>query len=789
MRLRRAAAALAGPGLIVVAVLVVLWPMAFGGMVTNQHPDVLAEWLPTHCFLGSSLSAGHVPAWNPFAMGGVPFAADPQSGWMYLPAMALYTLMPCGAALRWFVVAQPLIAGLGMYGFLRSERVSRAAATAGGVVLALLIAGSYLAVSLPFSGALAWSAVLLWCASRLVRSGSWPARIGWLVAAAVAWGQVASAHLSNGLVIGTGALAAYLAGALVAEVRSRRMPAGRAAAVCGLLVAALPAVNLAVLVPRIAWLSHSSLAMGYQGLAERAAAYRGVPSGFGIGPTADAGSILALAGPVGAYAGMSALAVALGGWRRRGGRAVWATLAAFGLVCYLLSLRAVAGALEHVFGFGSVVGNYYLHEPARFRMGVLLVLPALVGFGVEAWRRSGSRRDRLLLVAPGVLVWWVVAPAAGLVDHAVVLAVLGAVVGGAALVAAVRRPVLVALVPAVLAVELVANGLIGQTPRYTLHGDLEIPAETVGVPPLRQLDVRVDDYLRPDRFVRVLRSLGPIRYLSIPPATPDPKRGALSLQRPQDWPLEANQRAMLFGLEDVDGMNPVQSARFWWFLRATDQRAIRYNAAFYRGPPGVALDLLDVGAVVVPAAEGCGPADPGAEAAATEGGFVLCNVRSPPPRAQLVDGWRVVGSRAAALRAVTAGGFDPEWTVVLESDPGLPASVPRAAVGSARFVWTGRQSARVDVRAARAGLLLVRNTYDPHWHATVDGKPAPVLPADSFLQAVPVPAGSHEVLLAYDDPSIGVGLLGSVAALAILAGAAVAIAVVGRRRRRDVVGA
>ena len=153
----------------------------------------------------------------------------------------------------------------------------------------------------------------------------------------------------------------------------------------------------------------------------------------------------------------------------------------------------------------------------------------------------------------------------------------------------------------------------------------------------------------------------------------------------------------------------------------------------------------------------------------------------------MVGTWQVVASRAAALDAVTAAGFDPERTVVLEADPGLGA--PGAAPGSARFAWTGRQSARVEVLAARAGLLLVRNTYDPHWHATVDGKPAPVLPADSFLQAVPVPAGSHVVTLAYDDPSIGVGLLGSVVALAILAGAAIATAVGGRRRRRDVAGA
>src|SRR6059058_5455218 len=75
-RPRRLAAAVAGPALIVAAVLVVQHRLAFGGMATNQHPDILAMWLPTHCFLGTSLSAGHIPAWNPHLLSGTPFAAD-----------------------------------------------------------------------------------------------------------------------------------------------------------------------------------------------------------------------------------------------------------------------------------------------------------------------------------------------------------------------------------------------------------------------------------------------------------------------------------------------------------------------------------------------------------------------------------------------------------------------------------------------------------------------------------------------------------------------------------------
>src|SRR5262245_43998818 len=116
---REIAAALAGPLLITGSVLIVLRAFAFGGMLTTQHPDDLALYMPNWCFLGGQLSSGHIPAWNPHVMGGLPFAADPLSGWMYLPVMGLFTLLPCRLAMQWFIVLQSLLAGLGIYSFLR----------------------------------------------------------------------------------------------------------------------------------------------------------------------------------------------------------------------------------------------------------------------------------------------------------------------------------------------------------------------------------------------------------------------------------------------------------------------------------------------------------------------------------------------------------------------------------------------------------------------------------------------------------------------------------------------
>ena len=68
---------------------------------------------------------------------------------------------------------------------------------------------------------------------------------------------------------------------------------------------------------------------------------------------------------------------------------------------------------------------------------------------------------------------------------------------------------------------------------------------------------------------------------------------------------------------------------------------------------------------------------------------------------------------------------------------------------------------------------MVRNAYDPHWQATVDGRPVPVLRADYFLQGIPVGAGRHAILLTYRDPSIDLGLAGSAVVVVVILGAAI----------------
>jgi hypothetical protein len=771
-----ALAPVAGPALIVAAVLVVLRPFAFGGMLTTQHVDILPLWLPTHCFLGSALRHGHIPAWNPFAEAGARFAADPQSGWLYLPAMSLDTALPCARALGWFITLQPAIAGLAIYAFLRSEGCARAAATVGGLCLALSVAASYTALSVPLSGALAWSAVTLAAASRLWRAETWTRRFLWLLAVALAWGQLASAHMSQGLLLGTAALAAYLIARFVMGVRSGgTSTARRGLALTALVVVFLPLVNLGILLPRISYFEHSSLASGYRAAEERAGTLQGRPPTPVVGETgaSEAGWPLAAAVTPGWYLGVAAVALLLAApWSRRH-RPVALALIAFGAVTYVLSLRSVAESLSPHVGRWRL-GDIYLHAPARLRFGVLLVAPVLAGLGADAWRERRRWRQRVLLLLPAAAVFGVLPTVLGYRWDGQLLPLAGLVAGGTALMLSAGRPGLLWLLPVVLAVELSANGVAGQTGAIRPHALGPLRFTALG--PLRDPNVSVDAYLREGPIVRAIRSGGVARYLPLALKALREPRGYLLLSRPSDWPLEANQRSMLFGIEDVGGSdNPLQSSRYWSFVRAVSSAPLGYNAAFFSPPDRVTRDLMQIRWVIQ--AAGRPPLDPNAAAVAREGHWTLYRLPHVPGRASVVQRWVTAPSPDRALHAVTEPSFDPRREVVLESSPGIPrhqGASPRPGHATADFVWHGPQAATVRVRTPRPAIVLVRNTFDSGWHATVDGRPASVQPADYVAQGIAVQAGRHVVELTYDDPTIGYGVIGSGVAILLILGAALA---------------
>jgi len=114
---------------------------------------------------------------------------------------------------------------------------------------------------------------------------------------------------------------------------------------------------------------------------------------------------------------------------------------------------------------------------------------------------------------------------------------------------------------------------------------------------------------------------------------------------------------------------------------------------------------------------------------------------------------------------------------VIEGGAGSATSARPAT--PARIVSRGDTEVRVDVRAAAPGQLVLLDTFYPGWHAEVDGREAPIRPADAAFRSVPVEPGRHEVRFFYRPASVIWGVAVTLLGLALVAAALV----IGARRR------
>ena len=592
-----------GPLLILGSVLFALRGFIVDGALTNQHPDLLTFWLPRWSFLGDSIAAGRVPLWNPFEMAGYRFAADPQSGWLYAAPTVLFSLFSPGTALRTFIVFNPLLAGLGMYAFLRKEDLGRAAATVGGLVLAMMMATSTIAISLPFAGALGGTAVLLLAASGYRRAEGWSGRLAWLALGAFAWMQVAAAHLSHGLVIATAFATVYLVAGAVTDARAGIIPGRSAAGRVILFLAVLPIAALPILVPHVDFLGESSLSGGYGLLGDAGQSDVGDPLGSnGVWSAWPLG----FAAAPGAYAGATALACVLLAARARRLRTLVVTIGGLALAAYVLTAPLLVTApwfralvLEIPFG------DVYLHNPGRLRYVAVLALPVLAAAGLQGLvERPLSPRAAVTWLGAAAVTFlaWPLIAGGSLVRFAMLAAIL---LAAAPLLygLATRRwrwasaPALVGL----LALELLGSAVYAQTYEGgTIFTGLETGEHPSLVPQvLRYPTLDEAAYLAPTPIVEHMRA-EPGRYATWAPPAAYFEKGYLWMKSPLDWPGLAPTRGTLFEIPDALGYNPVQLPRYWRYIRATNELSVFYNASVLNVPSVEDVRLLGLRYLVIP---------------------------------------------------------------------------------------------------------------------------------------------------------------------------------------------
>src|SRR4051812_22235449 len=77
--------------------------------------DVSTFYMPWYAHLGEAIRHFDIPGWNPYQFSGTPFAGDPQSGWWYFPAMAIFAIFSPVAAYQIYIIFHLAFAGVTCY--------------------------------------------------------------------------------------------------------------------------------------------------------------------------------------------------------------------------------------------------------------------------------------------------------------------------------------------------------------------------------------------------------------------------------------------------------------------------------------------------------------------------------------------------------------------------------------------------------------------------------------------------------------------------------------------------
>lgn len=142
--------------------------------------------------------------------------------------------------------------------------------------------------------------------------------------------------------------------------------------------------------------------------------------------------------------------------------------------------------------------------------------------------------------------------------------------------------------------------------------------------------------------------------------------------------------------------------------------------------------------------------------------FQLYELARPLPRAFVVASSTVIPNADVQTERLFDPAFDPRSTVMLEKEApdavGLPAA-PAGVLGAELLV---DESTSVTIGASIVesdGFVVLHDTWDPNWTATVDGLPAEVLRANGLFRAVRVVSGEHVVRFVYRPTPFYTGLV------------------------------
>ncbi len=187
----RVAGRLQRPDILAVAVLAVVPVLIFGVPAMLGHPvwpgDDLTQNYPLRVLVGQQLRAGQLPLYDPYIWSGAPLLADWNAGAAY-PLTWLFAVLPGIAAWSINLVVIWLVAGIGMFCFLRRLRLGSLASFLGALCFAFAGAMPAQVGHLGLVAGMSWVPVELLAVLALTEDRGLRSRLAWVSVLALTFG-------------------------------------------------------------------------------------------------------------------------------------------------------------------------------------------------------------------------------------------------------------------------------------------------------------------------------------------------------------------------------------------------------------------------------------------------------------------------------------------------------------------------------------------------------------------------------------------------------------------------
>ncbi len=135
------------------------------------------------------------------------------------------------------------------------------------------------------------------------------------------------------------------------------------------------------------------------------------------------------------------------------------------------------------------------------------------------------------------------------------------------------------------------------------------------------------------------------------------------------------------------------------------------------------------------------------------------------PRAFLASNYKVVTDKLEILQTLFSNTINRNDTLILEDKPPIE---PKAGKGDANIASYTPEEVVVMTTSDVAKLLFLSDSYDKGWSASIDGISTPISRANYTFRAVSLPSGEHRVVFRYHPESFRWGTIVGVVSLFII---------------------